>query len=183
MLVGSVEWSISRANFCSLVSGRVASGHAPKPNPAPLQLSRSGAPLPDLRTYLMLHFTDDACNATFFLRRLPPLRCFTSFVDCTLVCSPPAPSCSCTFFLAAGAAAGAGAAGGGANGGGGSSAKRIAAAVPVSSQERGGGSCLVGTADARGIKLAKQAFKLYFSCQEPRGQWDDGERREKRERE
>ena len=45
----------------------------------------------------------------------------------------------------------------------------------MSSQERGGGSRLVGSADARGTKLAKQAFKLFFACQEPRGQWDDGE--------
>lgn len=26
-----------------------------------------------------------------------------------------------------------------------------------------------------GTKLTKQAFKLFFGCQEPRGQWDDGE--------
>lgn len=24
--------------------------------------------------------------------------------------------------------------------------------------------------------LTKQAFKMFFRCQEPRGQWDDGER-------
>lgn len=48
--------------------------------------------------------------------------------------------------------------------------------APVSSQERGGGSGSCGSAaTARGTKLAKQAFKLFFACQEPRGQWDDGE--------
>lgn len=49
-------------------------------------------------------------------------------------------------------------------------------AAPVSSQERGGRRCggAATVADRRGTKLAKQAFKLYFSCQEPRGQWDDG---------
>ncbi|CAM9518115.1 unnamed protein product [Pylaiella littoralis] len=47
-----------------------------------------------------------------------------------------------------------------------------ATAVAVSSQARGGGR-LVGSANARGTKLGKQAFKLYLVCQEPRGQWDD----------
>ena len=57
----------------------------------------------------------------------------------------------------------------------GSSVRRSAA--PVSSQERGGRRCggAATVADRRGTKLAKQAFKLYFSCQEPRGQWDDRE--------
>lgn len=30
-------------------------------------------------------------------------------------------------------------------------------------------------ATALGTKLTKQAFKISFGCQEPRGQWDDGE--------
>ncbi|CAN0561280.1 unnamed protein product, partial [Ectocarpus sp. 12 AP-2014] len=43
----------------------------------------------------------------------------------------------------------------------------------VSSQERGCARMARNADDARGTKLTKQAFKLFFACQEPRGQWDD----------
>lgn len=69
---------------------------------------------------------------------------------------------------------------GAAAGGAASAAGKGRLLAPVSSQERGGGSGSCGSAaslaaTARGTKLAKQAFKLFFACQEPRGQWDDGE--------
>lgn len=50
----------------------------------------------------------------------------------------------------------------------------VASTAMLSSQERGGrGRRGLATA-ARGTTLSKQAFKLFFTCQEPRGRWDDG---------
>lgn len=50
----------------------------------------------------------------------------------------------------------------------------VASRSMLSSQERGGRGRRGLVAAARGTTLSKQAFKLFFTCQEPRGKWDDG---------
>lgn len=70
---------------------------------------------------------------------------------------------------------------------GGRDGKRPAVAMAAVAEQRRGSDCRGGgnqevasaaylaTTRSGATKLSKQAFKLFFMCQEPRGQWDDGE--------